>query len=229
LIAIIFLCIDLQYIESCVIFGLRANPERSGDAKPQALSGDNAAGQLGYRGEGLLVIVERKNILAVLLTTIALVFSMQSTVSSNPITSPSFSPNNAQLSNLPKKLTKSLGVCSWYSKTDPAINLHTANGEIFDDTQMTCASWYFPFNTYLRVTNLSNGKSVICRVNDRGPAKRLNRIIDLSKSAFRKISDPKIGLIRVSITPVHARIATMRFTGKSILIEKYPLWKIASA
>lgn len=99
------------------------------------------------------------------------------------------------------------GVASWYSETDPGINRHTANGEVFEDTALTCASWNFPFGTYLQVTNSANGKSVICRVNDRGPAKRLHRLIDLTKAAFRKIADAKRGLIRVSVTPVamHAR------------------------
>ncbi|MFA6599970.1 MAG: septal ring lytic transglycosylase RlpA family protein [Candidatus Omnitrophota bacterium] len=92
------------------------------------------------------------------------------------------------------------GVASWYSQSDPFINLRTANGEIFDDKQMTCASWHFPFGTRLKVTNLKNGKSVIVIVNDRGPAKRLNRLIDLTRAAFRKISDTRQGLIRVRVT-----------------------------
>ena len=99
----------------------------------------------------------------------------------------------------------SFGVASWYSETDPGINKHTANGEVFEDTALTCASWNFPFGTHLQVTNLTNGKSIICRVNDRGPAKRLHRLIDLTKAAFRKIADSKRGLIRVSVTPVAAR------------------------
>lgn len=175
-----------------------------------------AVGQLGYRGGKLLVTVRRKNLPILFAATAVLFLSVQSDLSSNPITQPAFSPMNPQLSKLPKKLAKSYGVCSWYSRTDPAINLYTANGEIFDDSKMTCASWNFPFNTYLRITNLANGKSVICRVNDRGPAKRLKRLIDLSKSAFRRIADPKCGLIDVSVTPVNSRYARMHFTAQSI-------------
>jgi rare lipoprotein A len=92
------------------------------------------------------------------------------------------------------------GTASWYSETDPFINLRTANGEIFDDTRMTCASWDYPFGTRLRVTNLQNGKSVIVRVNDRGPAKRLRRIVDLTRSAFRRIADTKTGIIKVRVS-----------------------------
>ncbi len=95
------------------------------------------------------------------------------------------------------------GTASWYSRSDPSINLRTANGEIFNDTRMTCASWHFAFNTSLKITNLANGKSVICRVNDRGPAKRLGRIVDLSRSAFARISSLNDGLLTVSVTPLN--------------------------
>lgn len=95
------------------------------------------------------------------------------------------------------------GIASWYSKEAPGIKRHTANGEIFDDRKMTCASRDYAFGTRLRVQNLKNGKSVVCRVNDRGPHKRLwRRKIDLTKTAFRRIADPSIGLVRVSITKI---------------------------
>ncbi len=95
-----------------------------------------------------------------------------------------------------------IGTASWYSRKDKGIRKHTANGEIFDDTKRTCASWDYKFGTNLKVTNLHNGKSVICRVNDRGPAKRLSRIVDLTHAAFRKIADPRKGLVRVSVKPL---------------------------
>ena len=95
---------------------------------------------------------------------------------------------------------QSFGIVSWYSEQDAGINTHTANGEIFDDSQATCASWDFPFGTRLKVRNLANGKTVICRVNDRGPAKRLSRIVDLTKIAFNQIADLKAGLIQASIS-----------------------------
>nr|MBU1327823.1 septal ring lytic transglycosylase RlpA family protein [Candidatus Omnitrophota bacterium] len=91
------------------------------------------------------------------------------------------------------------GKASWYSQNDPGILLTTANMEQFDDSELTCAIWDLPFNTILKVTNLENGKSVIVRVNDRGPAKRLNRTIDLTKQAFSKIADPDKGLADVSV------------------------------
>ena len=85
--------------------------------------------------------------------------------------------------NLPQLPPAVTGIASWYSETDPGINLHTANGEIFNDQKLTCASWNHAFGTLLKVTNLKNGKSVVCRVNDRGPRKNLRRRIDLTKSA----------------------------------------------
>jgi rare lipoprotein A len=103
---------------------------------------------------------------------------------------------------LKRKSQSRTGTASWYSHKDAGINRHTANGEVFDDRKMTCASWDYAFGTQLRVTNLSTGKSVVCRVNDRGPHKRLERLIDLSRSAFKKIGNTKRGLIRVSVKPI---------------------------
>lgn len=90
------------------------------------------------------------------------------------------------------------GVASWYSKTDKFINLKTANGEIFDDKARTCASWDYPFNQKLLVINPLNGKWVVCRVNDRGPAKYLKREIDLTKGTFKKIANLRRGLIHIA-------------------------------
>ena len=94
------------------------------------------------------------------------------------------------------------GEASWYSQTDPGILLTTANMEIFNDKELTCAIWGVPFNTIIKVTNVENGKSIIVRVNDRGPAKRLvrsGRVIDLTKSAFAVLADNSKGLIRVEL------------------------------
>ena len=95
------------------------------------------------------------------------------------------------------------GMASWYSSEDPGVVPQTASSERFNDRALTCAMWGVPFNTRLRVTNLHNGRSVVVRVNDRGPSETLvlrqNRIIDLTKSAFAALADPIQGLIRVRI------------------------------
>ncbi|MBB1306642.1 septal ring lytic transglycosylase RlpA family protein [Pseudoalteromonas sp. SR43-5] len=75
----------------------------------------------------------------------------------------------------------------------------TANGERFSQQAATAAHLEFDFGTKVVVTNLANNKSVTVRINDRGPYVR-GRIIDLSKSMFKKIADPKVGVIDVSVT-----------------------------
>ena len=92
------------------------------------------------------------------------------------------------------------GIASWYGEE---LRGHlTANGELFNPDKLTAASWHYPFNTRLKVTNTLNGRSVQIRVNDRGPNKRLKREIDLPHSAFKQISDPKVGLIQVKVEVV---------------------------
>jgi rare lipoprotein A len=93
------------------------------------------------------------------------------------------------------------GVASFYGNGEK-LNKHTANGEIFNPTDMTCATYNYKFNTLLKVVNLENGKSIVVRVNDRGPNKRLHRIIDLSREAFKKISPLKKGIIKVSVEQI---------------------------
>ena len=97
------------------------------------------------------------------------------------------------------------GTASWYSEASPGIRPTTANMEIFDHDKMTCAMWDVPFNTMVEVTNRRNGRKVIVRVNDRGPARRLyrqGRVIDLTMAAFRRIEDPDRGLAEVKIRVV---------------------------
>jgi rare lipoprotein A len=74
----------------------------------------------------------------------------------------------------------------------------TASGEVFNMWDYTCAHKTLPFNTKLKVTNLKNKKTVIVRVNDRGPFVR-GRIIDLSFAAAKKIGMIKDGIIKVKI------------------------------
>jgi len=98
--------------------------------------------------------------------------------------------------------TPSYGIASWYSEDDPGILPTTANMETFNDEELTCAIWDVPFHTLIKVTNLANGRSVIVRVNDRGPAKRLvreGRIIDLTKAAFAQIARLDEGLIEIKM------------------------------
>jgi rare lipoprotein A len=94
-----------------------------------------------------------------------------------------------------------IGIASWYS-VESSSNM-TASGERFKNDGFTCAKWDVPFNMVLKITNIANSKFVLARVNDRGPNKRLHRAIDLSKGAFAKIADLKLGVITVKIEVVH--------------------------
>jgi rare lipoprotein A len=76
------------------------------------------------------------------------------------------------------------GVASYYA--DEFNGRATSNGETYDMNSMTAAHRTLPFNTKVRVTNLASRKSVIVRINDRGPFKD-NRIIDLSLAAAKAI------------------------------------------
>jgi rare lipoprotein A len=75
----------------------------------------------------------------------------------------------------------------------------TANGERFSQQARTAAHLELAFGTMVKVTNLANNKSVVVRINDRGPYIS-GRIIDLSRDMFKKIADIKVGVIDVSLT-----------------------------
>lgn len=95
---------------------------------------------------------------------------------------------------------KQTGIASWYGNK---FHGHlTSNGEIYDMYSMTAAHKNLPLPTYVKVTNHFNKKSVIVRVNDRGPFHE-NRIIDLSYSAAYKIGMLKKGTAMVTIEAVN--------------------------
>lgn len=88
------------------------------------------------------------------------------------------------------------GKASWYG---PGFHgRKTASGERFDQNELTAAHPTLPFDTKVRVTNEHNGRSVVVRINDRGPyAER--RVIDLSKGAAKAVGMLKSGVAPVSI------------------------------
>ena len=94
-----------------------------------------------------------------------------------------------------------LGVASFYGHG--FAGRPTASGETFDPTQLTCAHRTFPFGTWLKVTNLANGKSVIVRVNDRGPFTK-HRVIDVSEGAAKKLDMIATGTAHVKLEVVTA-------------------------
>jgi rare lipoprotein A len=93
------------------------------------------------------------------------------------------------------------GVASWYGR-----DFHgrlTANGEIYDMHSISAAHTTLPLPCYVRVTNLDNGRSIVVRVNDRGPYHR-NRVIDLSIGTAKALDFYSRGLARVRVEYVGA-------------------------
>lgn len=88
------------------------------------------------------------------------------------------------------------GTASWYG--GKFIGRKTANGEIFTSQSLTAANKTLPFNTSVLVTNLNNSKSVIVRINDRGPYVG-DRVIDLSYAAAKTIDMIGTGTARVRL------------------------------
>ncbi len=76
-----------------------------------------------------------------------------------------------------------MGVASWYAGN--AFD-RTASGETFRPDELAAASRSLPFNTRIRVTNLRNGRSVVVRINDRGPYVR-GRVLDLTPKAAAQL------------------------------------------
>ncbi len=85
------------------------------------------------------------------------------------------------------------GKASWY-----ALHSQTASGEMMNPEAMTAAHKSLPFGAKVRVTNRANGKSVVVRINDRGPF-IAGRIVDVSKGAARKLGMVSSGVVTACI------------------------------
>lgn len=110
------------------------------------------------------------------------------------------------------------GIASWYGR-----DFHgkaTANGERYDMHALTAAHRTLPMPSFVRVTNLENGRSLVLRVNDRGPFVH-NRIIDVSYRAAQLLGFDKQGTarVRVEILPEESRAIAERATGKPRVIK----------
>lgn len=88
------------------------------------------------------------------------------------------------------------GQATYYA--DKFQNRKTASGELYQHKLKTAAHKKLPFGTRVRVKNVDNGKTVVVRINDRGPFAK-KRIIDLSRSAFDSIGDVSAGVLNVEI------------------------------
>ena len=102
------------------------------------------------------------------------------------------------------------GVASFYTANWLGIGEQTADGKRFHQYEMTAAHKTLPLGTFVRVTNLKNGRTTIAKITDRGPYIR-GRIVDLSKTGARDIGILDAGVAQVrleALVPRHARIAT---------------------
>ena len=104
-------------------------------------------------------------------------------------------PNLASAGDAAAKQTV-VGSASWYGGKFHGRT--TANGERFDMNALTAAHKTLPFGTKVRVTNEANGKSVVVRINDRGPYAG-RRIIDLSRAAAGKVGMMQSGVAKVKL------------------------------
>jgi rare lipoprotein A len=126
-------------------------------------------------------------------------------------------PNNSEASSAPsrsapikpeiRKATAKtqpyqVGTASWYGQD--FVGKPTASGEDYDMFDMTAAHPTLPLGSYVRVTNLRNGRAVVVKVNDRGPIVP-GRIIDLSYGAAQTLQFEKRGLQRVRLDLVKPR------------------------
>ncbi len=106
------------------------------------------------------------------------------------------------------------GTASWYGKDFHAK--YTANGEVYDMNTLTAAHRTLPLPSIVRVTNLENGRSLVLRVNDRGPFAK-NRIIDVSKRAAQLLGFQTQGTakVKVEIMAEESKALKAALTGKS--------------
>ncbi len=100
-----------------------------------------------------------------------------------------------------RRVAATEGAASFYS--GQFHGRKTANGETFSKDQLTAAHPSLPFGTWVRVTNLSNGKDVVVRINDRGPFVK-GRIIDLSAGAAKEIGIMQSGVVQVKLEAIKA-------------------------
>jgi len=90
------------------------------------------------------------------------------------------------------------GIASWYGRESGS---RTANSEPFPTSEPTAAHRTLPFGTRVLVTNQRTGRSVVVRINDRGPAAWTGRLIDLSPAAARRLGLLAAGTARVCLVP----------------------------
>jgi len=115
--------------------------------------------------------------------------------------------------------SRQIGKAAWYN----FVGSHTSTGERLDAVTPTAAHRTLPLSSYAKVTNLDSGRSVIVRINDRGPWTR-RFIIDLSPRAAEVLDMKRAGVASVMVEPISAQtvgpratMATFRSSGAPVL------------
>ncbi len=130
-----------------------------------------------------------KNILLIILTAIVFT-SCSSAVRFSSANTTKYEDNNAEV------VTVMYGKASYYGTEFDGRS--TANGETFSNREYTAAHKSLPFGSMVKVTNLVNNKSVVVRINDRGPYVA-GRVIDISRKAAEELDMIRAGVIDVKI------------------------------
>ncbi len=153
-------------------------------------------------------------IMAGTMATVALAFSTQKAENAtlhSPLPKGSLA---AVLPAKPETHWYQFGRASWYGHA--LQGMQTASGEAYDMNGMTCAHRSLPLGALVRVTNLRNHKSIVVRVNDRGPIPE-TRVVDLSYAAARLLGFSYRGL-----APVRIEVISMKPSASEIAQLTYP-------
>jgi rare lipoprotein A len=136
-------------------------------------------------------------------------------------------PSNTEEENLLPNVTRYLkqGVASWYGSDFHGKK--TASGEIYDMYAMTAAHKTLPLTSYARITNLENQRSVIVRINDRGPF-HSDRVLDLSYAAAKKLDLHQSGTGAVEIKAIATDQALTQLQNTAVMQEKNVYLQIGS-
>jgi rare lipoprotein A len=131
-----------------------------------------------------------------LLMPLLLLFALRASAQRNTGAAESVKTKNESVKAIPKKPKVLFGTASYYA--DKFNGRQTANGESYDHKKPTAACNVLPLGTWIRVTNLQNGRRVVVRVNDRLHPK-MKRIVDLSRSSAEHLGYTGMGLTEVKV------------------------------
>lgn len=121
---------------------------------------------------------------------------------------------------------------SWYGSVFHGNK--TASGKTFNKNEFTAAHKFFPFGTVLKVTNISNNKSVIVTITDRGPFPTKKdfgtyiRVLDLSEGAFKQLAPLSVGVIKIKFEIITDKKETSFNINKEVFDIQYGFGKITN-